>query len=135
MMGLFRNSVFLRWVLLADAVTCIATGLLLMIGADFLMEFLGMPKTLLRYAGLSLIPFAVLLIYLASRERLPQSVIFGVIVYNLLWTLDSFLLLLSGWIEPTTFGYAFVIAQAFGVAMFAAIEYIGLQKSLTTATQ
>jgi hypothetical protein len=56
-------------------------------------------------------------------------VVWAVIVLNALWTVDSFLLLLTGWVAPTELGYIFVAAQAFGVAVFAGLEYFGLKKS------
>jgi len=100
-MQLFPVSSFLRWVLLADAATCIATGLLMTFGAELLEQFLGLPPELLRYAGIGLLPFAAFIVYLATRENLSTPTIWAVIVLNALWTADSFLLLLSGWIEPT----------------------------------
>ena len=42
-MQLLRTSTFLRWVLFADAATCIATGLLMMLGSGLLERFLGLP--------------------------------------------------------------------------------------------
>ena len=124
-----RISTFLRRVLFADAATCIATGLLMMFGSGFLEQFLGLPPMLLRYAGIILMPFAAFLVYLATREQLSQFVVWTVIVLNALWTVDSFLLLLTGWVAPTELGYIFVAAQAFGVAVFAGLEYFGLKKS------
>ena len=125
----FRTSTFLRGVLYADAATSAGTGLLLMLGSGLLEQYLGLPAGLLRYAGLSLLPFAALLVYLATRERLSPTAVWAVIVLNVLWTADSFLLLLTGWVAPTEFGYIFVVAQASGVAMFAGLEYFGLRKS------
>lgn len=128
-MQLFRTSTFLRRVLLADAVTCIATGLLLTVGANQLEQLLGLPAELSRYAGLGLLPFAAFLIFLAMRQNLSPSMVWWVISLNALWTIDSILLLLSGWVDPSWLGSAFVIFQAGGVAMFAALEYFGLRKS------
>ena len=125
-----RSSIFLRRVLAADALTCFASGLLLVFAADVLERDVGLPPSLLRYAGISLIPLAVFLVYLARREALSQSMVWTVIVLNLLWTGGSFLLLLTGWAAPTAFGYAFIIAQAMGVAVFAALEYVGLKSTL-----
>lgn len=130
-MQLFRTSTFLRRVLLADAATCIMCGLLLALGATQLEQFLGLPTELSRYAGLSLLPFAAFLGYLAMRENLSTPVVWAVIVLNALWTIDSILLLLSGWVAPTGVGAAFIVFQALGVAMFAALEYFGLRKSAT----
>lgn len=132
-MQIFPVSNFLRWVLLADAATCIATGLLMTLGANPLEQFLGLPPELLRYAGLSLLPFAAFIIYLATRENLSASAIWAVIILNALWTADSILLLLGGWVATTTFGYIFVVFQALGVAIFAALEYFGLRQSTAVA--
>ena len=129
-MQLFRTSTFLRWVLRADAATCIAIGLLMILGSNLLAQFLGLPTELSRYAGFSLLPFAAFLIYLAGREHLSLPAIWAVIVINTLWTIDSLLLLLGGWVEPTGLGHALIIFQAFGVAMFAALEYFGLRRSV-----
>jgi hypothetical protein len=49
---------------------------------------------------------------------------------NALWTADSFLFFATGWVTPTQLGYAFVSAQALGVAVFAGLEYVGLKKSI-----
>ena len=128
-----RTSTFLRRVLLVDAATCFATGVLLALGAAQLEGVLGLPAQLSRYAGLSLLPFAVFLIYVARRESLSPPMVWAVIVANALWTIDSILLLLSGWIEPTTLGLLFVLVQAFGVAVFVALEYFGLRQSAAVA--
>jgi hypothetical protein len=130
-MQLFPTSTFLRRVLLADAATCVASGLLLALGAGQLQQLLGLPTELSRYAGLSLLPFAAVLLYLATRENLSPSAVWTIIVLNALWTIDSILLLLSGWVAPNQLGSAFVVVQALGVAMFAALEYFGLRKSTT----
>ncbi|HEX5734526.1 MAG TPA: hypothetical protein VF131_16945 [Blastocatellia bacterium] len=128
-MELYRTSTFLRRVLFADAATCAAAGLLMLLGAGLLEQDFGLPRELSRYAGIGLLPFAAFLVYLATRANLSQTALWAVIVLNVLWTVDSILLLVSGWIEPTGFGYAFVILQAIGVATFAGLEYFGLRKS------
>ena len=132
-MHTLRTSTFLRRVLFADAATCVATGLLLVFGAGLLEQYLGLSAGLLRYAGLSLLPFAALLVYLAARENLSPGAVWAVIGLNALWTVDSVLLLLTGWVSPTELGYAFVVAQASGVAVLAALEYVGLRKAETAA--
>lgn len=123
------TSTFLRRVLLADAATCGVTGLLMTLGAGQVEQFFGLPAELSRYAGISLLPFAGFLVYLAMRRNLSPSVVWAVILLNALWTIDSFLLLLTGWVAPTELGYAFIVAQALGVTVFAGLEYVGLKKS------
>lgn len=116
----------LRAVLLADAATCALMAVLLTVGGGFLMPVLGLPSDLLLYAGIGLLPFAAFLGYLASHREILPATLWAVVAVNLLWTLDSVLLLISGWVEPTAIGYGFVIFQAIGVAVFAALEYLGL---------
>jgi hypothetical protein len=128
-----RTSIFLRRVLLADAATCAAAGLLMWLRASQLEQSLGLPTALSRYAGISLLPVAAYLVYLARREQLSRSAVLIVIGLNALWAVDSILLVLSGWLELTGSGYAFVIVQAVGVAMFAGLEYFGLRRSATAA--
>ena len=133
MTEIIRVSPFLRFVLFADAATCAACGLLLTLGGSFLQSILGLPATLMFYAGLSLLPFTAFLIYAATRKSLAKTFVWLIIGLNLLWTIDSFLLLVSGYVAPTTPGYVFVIFQAIGVLMFADLEFIGLRKAEVVA--
>ena len=128
-----RTSTFLRRVLFADAVTCVAAGLLMLLRASQLEQVLGLPNALSRYAGISLLPVAAYLVYLAKREQFSRPSVLIVIALNALWAVDSILLLFSGWIEPTGTGYAFIIIQAVGVAAFAGLEYFGLRRSAAAA--
>jgi len=120
---------FLRQALLADAVTSLATGLLMVGATGLLSDLLGLPPWLLGCAGASLIPFAGAVAYMSSRPQLPGLVVWAVIACNAIWALASVLLLMSGWFEPTRAGYAFVIAQAVVVAMYAELQFVGLRKS------
>jgi hypothetical protein len=116
---------------MADAVVSGATGLLLVGGASVLAELLALPAALLRASGVSLLPFAALVALLATRAQLPRWGVWAVIAANVLWALDSVLLLVSGWVEPAALGIAFVLAQAAVVALFAEAEYVGLRREAT----
>jgi hypothetical protein len=128
-----RISPFLRRVLLADAMTCLAAGFLTLFGASFLDALLGVPPALLRYAGASLLPFAALLVYLGTREYSSRALIWAVVAWNAVWAFDSIALLFTGWIAPTGLGIAFISAQALAVALFAELEYAGLRRSMVSA--
>lgn len=119
----------LRRALLADGVVSGATGTLLFVAASPLGGLLGLNVALLQVAGLSLLPFAALLVYLAARDRTPPRLVWGIVGYNLLWVLDSVLLLVTGWAEPTVLGYLFTLGQALAVAVFAGLQYVGLRRS------
>ncbi len=130
-MSVFRRSPVLRQVLLADAVISGATGLLMFLGADILTNVLGLPIALLRYAGLILLPYGVFVAYVATRRSVHRPAVWAVILINVLWATDSILLLLGGWVTPNTLGYAFVIAQAVVVAVFAELQYSVIRKTAT----
>jgi hypothetical protein len=74
-------------------------------------------------------PFAPLLAYLALRPRVSERVTYALIGVNVLWAADSFLLLASGWLDPTALGVAFVAAQAAAVAAFAYLECAMLRRA------
>ena len=122
-----RPNAVLRYALIADAVASGATGLLMAAGAGPLSGLLSLPEPLLHWAGILLLPFAVL-VGLAARSEAPsRPAVLAIVVVNALWAIDSFALLASGWIEPNGFGIAFVAAQALAVAALAAAQVGGLR--------
>jgi hypothetical protein len=121
-------SSLLRRALLADAVASAATGLLLALGAQHLSGLLGLPVALMRYAGLSLLPFAAIVLLVGLRAQLPRIPVLAIIAYNALWTIDSLALLASGLVAPTLFGATFLVAQAVTVGALAALQWIGLKR-------
>jgi hypothetical protein len=127
--AMLQSSLFLRRVLLADAAVSGATGAMMALGGGLIAPLAGVPQTLLLGAGVSLIPYAVLVAVLASRATLPRPAVWAVIAYNALWAVDSLVLLRTGWIAPTLLGEAFVIFQAAVVGLFAALQYLGLRRS------
>jgi hypothetical protein len=100
-----RPSVFLQRVLAADAATCVATGLLMLFGAGALAPWLGIPPTLMRYAGASLLPIAAFIASVAARDSSPRVLVWAVIAGNAAWS------------------------QALVVALFAELEFVGLRRS------
>ena len=130
-MQTYKISNFLRYVLFADAATCTIMGLALTVGTSILTGLTELPADLMMYAGVGLFPFVALLVYLATRSEVSPAAIWTVVIINILWTVDSFLLLASGWVTPSVFGYVFVAFQAVGVAGFALLEYLGLRHITT----
>jgi hypothetical protein len=130
-MTMLHPSPLLRQALLSDAVTSAACGLLMLLGAGPLSSLLGLPELLLRLSGAVLLPYAAVIAYLGMREQLQRPFVWAVVIGNVIWTADSLLLLMSGWVEPTRAGYAFVIAQALVVLMYAELQYMGLRRSET----
>lgn len=123
----FQSPGFLRRVLLADAVSGLAMGALLIAAAEVLEPLLGLPAVLLREAGFVLVPIAAFVAYVGVRAQLSRRLVWAVIVCNALWVTDSFVLLFSGWVSPSLMGQVFVAGQAVVVAVFAELEYFGLR--------
>lgn len=112
----------LRRALLFDAAASGAMGLLLVAGATPLVVLLGLSAGLLRGAGLFLIPFAAWVAVTGRRTRVSRAAGWTIVAVNVVWALDSVLLLASGWVRPTALGAAFVLAQAGVVALFACVQ-------------
>jgi hypothetical protein len=132
-MSTIQSNPFLRNALLLDAVATGATAILLVGGAGLLEGLLGLPVALMREAGLILIPFVAFVAWVGTRERLAGGAVAAIIAINVLWVVASVCLLLSGLVAPTLLGYAFVIAQAVVVALFAELQYTGLKRSAPLA--
>ena len=86
-------------------------------------------ESVLRAAGLFLILYTGFVGYLGLRDNLQRPLVWAVIIGNAIWAVDSLLLLVSGWVDPTRAGHAFVIAQALVVLMYAEFQYVGLRRS------
>ncbi|MBL8690620.1 MAG: hypothetical protein JNL04_16070 [Rhodospirillaceae bacterium] len=121
-------SLFLRRALLADAVASAGTGVLMAFGAGLLTSLLGLPEMLLREAGIFLLPYAAFVGWMGTRARLPEGLVWLVIVGNALWTVASIALFV--WTQPTALGYAFVLGQAVAVGVFAELQYMGLKRPI-----
>ena len=129
----FTLNPFLRQMLFVDAAVSGAAGVLMAAGAPFLSPLLGLPENLLFWAGLLLFPFVALLIAVARRGKASRLVLVDIVAINALWVAASFGLLISGAVQPTMLGYAFVIAQALTVALLAELQFIGLRRVTATA--
>lgn len=114
--------------LLADGIVCGVAGAVLALDAGPLSDLLGMPSLMLRLVGLGLLPYAASLILLATRSTISRGPALGVVALNLLWALASVALLFTGWVDPTTFGVAFTLAQAALVASFADLQFLALRR-------
>ena len=119
----------LRRALLIDAAATAGMGALLVAAPALLESLLGLPPALTRGAGLVLLPFAALLAWVARRPRIPAGLARTLVIVNVLWAIDSVVLPLTGWIDPTALGAAFVVAQGLVVAAFAWLEWTGLRRA------
>jgi hypothetical protein len=126
-------SRYLRLALVADAVASGATAALLVAGAGPLERLLGLPVGLMREAGLVLIPYVLLVAFVASRPTAAVTAVNAIIALNAAWTAASVLLFAGGWVSPTLLGVAFVLGQAVAVGAFGLIQYLCLRQAVSAA--
>ena len=128
-----NSSAFLRRVLALDSASCAMIGLLLCLGAAPLSGLFGLGERLLLGAGLLLLPLAAFIAWLASRPAPPSPLVWLVIVGNVAWTAESFLLISTQGDRITALGTAFVAGQALAVLGLALLEYVGLRRMRAAA--
>ncbi len=128
-----NSPTFLRRVLALDSASCFMIGLLLVLAAAQLSGLFGLDATLLFGAGLLLLPLAAFIGWLASRPAPPSPLVWVVIVGNLAWTAESFLLISTEAGRISALGTAFVAGQAAAVLGITALEYAGLRRMRAAA--
>ena len=128
-----RASSLLRRVLIVDAVSSGAMGIAMIAFAELLANLLQLPVELLSEAGIVLLPFAAFVGFVASRSEPARLAVWAIIAINIVWVVDSIVLLFTGWVAPNAFGYTVVIAQAAAVLVLADLEFMGLKRSTAIA--
>src|SRR3546814_18872753 len=108
---IMSSTLFLRRVLALDALSCAGMGVLLAAAAAPLAPLFGLPEGLVRGAGLLLLPLAAFIGGLASRPSPPPLLVWVVIVGNLGWGLESFVLVGQYGPSIPAIGTAFAAAQ------------------------
>lgn len=124
------NARFLRRTLILDAAISGTTGLLMTLAAPALSSLLHLPASFLRSAGVSLLPFCALLLFLALRAPIARGSVHTIIALNVLWVVASVLVLLTGVVAPNALGVGFVLFQAIAVAVFAELQWVGLRRAV-----
>jgi hypothetical protein len=128
-----NHTSLLRRALAADSIVSGALGLALIVAAGPIAQLFGMTASLLSIVGVLLLPWAAWTGWLARQSNPPRMQVWSVIGLNTLWVIDSVLLLMSDWVQPTALGTAFIIAQAVGVGIFAELQYIGVRRAILSA--
>ena len=122
----------LKLALAADAISSAAVGWSMALASGWLAGLLALPEPLLRLAGLALLPWVLIVGWLATRERAPRSGVWVVIACNALWALDCVLILVTGQVAPNAIGTAFILVQAVAVIALAELQFIGMRRESRT---
>jgi hypothetical protein len=125
-------TLFLRRVWWADAVVSAVVGAAMAAAATPLGELIGLPVGLLAVAGLSLLPYAAFLAWLATRAAVPRAAAWAPVVLNIVWAIDCIALAA---LQPAagTLLIGFVAVQVVTVLTFAELEFSGLRRSPAAA--
>lgn len=119
----------LRLALKIYAVASGALGALALAAGVVLDDLLGIPLALLVPVGLFLIVYAAFVWVVGTRPGINRTAAWAIIAVNLLWVLDSVVLVMTGWLSLTAMGIAFVLAQAVAVALFAGAQFYALRRA------
>lgn len=121
-----RPLTLLRRALALDAVITAGNGAIYLVASGPVERLLGVPSGLLIGLGAFLVGYGLAVGYLATRSVPRPSAVQAVIVANVGWAIASLGVLVSGWLDLTTAGVAWVPAQAAVVAAFAALQGVAL---------
>ena len=123
------DSPLLRFALKADAGITAANGLAYLAGFALLDGWLGVPAAFLAGIGAFLLVFAAFVGYVGTRVEISRVAAGGIVAANLVWAVDSVILLLVDGFTPTLGGQIVIAVQAAGVAGLAALQYAGLRRA------
>lgn len=129
LVSLVASPSFLRRVLQADALSCIACGALQLAFPEALASLLGLPDALLIGTGAFLLAYAAVVGWVALREPPRRGVVWAIVAGNAGWALACVGLLLSGRVVSSALGMAYVLMQAVTVLVLAELQWTGLRRS------
>ena len=125
-----RDSLLHRGLQL-DAIASGAMGALLLVAGAPTARLLELPVGLLRWVGLACLVWAAVTGWLGTRPVVPRRAAIAVIVFNLVWVVDSIALLFVDRVDPNGLGVAFVLVQAAAVLAVTELQYTGLRRGRT----
>ena len=119
---------FLRRVWWADAAVSAVVGAAMALAATPLGELIDLSPRLLSVAGLSLLPYAAFLAWLATRPAVPRAAAWAPVLLNVVWAIDC-VGLATLQADAGRLLVGFVAIQVVTVLTFAELEYGGIRRS------
>lgn len=124
------HDALLRHTLRANALFSATAGLVMLVAAAPLADWLGVPSAIyLVVIGVGLLVFAYDLFTNARRPKLHRGRVRQAIVMDALWVVGSIALLVSLGGLFTTVGWWAIVVVADIVALFAIVQALGLRRS------
>lgn len=113
----------LKTVLVADAITCSGVFALGLLAAAPVGGLLGLPANIIAIAGWICLVAALPMLLAAAQEVPHAGLVKLIAIGNLGWVAASFAVVATFAAQMTAIGITVVIAQAFGVLLFAILEW------------
>jgi hypothetical protein len=127
--GSLARSNLLRYTLRGDGLGTLAIGAICLVDAQPLATFLGVqPALALGILGAVLVLYGAFLLYTAAQTQLNRRVVIAAIVLDLIWVIDSAILLVAGWLPLTSAGMWTIGLLAVAVAVIAELKFFGLRR-------
>jgi hypothetical protein len=125
----FARSSLLRYTLRGDAIFSIATGAICLADAQPLATLLGIqPPLALQILGAVLALYGAFLFYTAAQAQLNRRIVIAAIALDVIWVIDSAILLVAGWLPLTSTGMWTIGLIAIAVAVVAELKFFGLRR-------
>jgi hypothetical protein len=110
-----------------DAVVTGANGIAYLALAGPLHDLLGTQASTLRLLGAFLALFAVAVAAVARAAEPERAAVTAVVAANVIWVIDSLVVVAAGWLDLETAGAVWAVMQAATVGGFAALQATGLR--------
>jgi hypothetical protein len=113
----------LRHVLWADALSCLACGMLQVTLPGTLTLYFGLSQALLIGSGVFLLLCGAVVASLATRARVANVIVGLLILGNIAWGVLAVGILLEGGTQITLLGRSYIVMQALTVLVLARLQY------------
>jgi len=120
-------------VLLADAASGLASGLLQLAFTAALAQPLNLPPSLLLGIGWFLLAYAAFVGLTGTRVPVSRTRVWLLVIGNLGWGAACVALLFSEMLQPSVWGVAYVVLQALFVTVMAELQWFGLRNAPQSA--
>lgn len=127
------RSTFLRAVIGLDAAVCGLLGVAFAGGGSAIADLTGLPLAFTQPLGLFLTGYAAVLVWMALRPALPRLAVWGLAAFNILWAVESVMIVALGWVTPNAQGAALLFAQAAGALGVGILQVLALRMARLAA--
>lgn len=122
----------LKNVLLINALSSGATGLLLIEFPSFTAQLFGVSQSMPFMAtGIFLVAFSLLVYYVSRQKPANKTLVRWIIALDIMWVADSLIVVGGQLFDFTMIGYALTSAVALWVALMAFLQIRGLKERLS----